>query len=291
MLKKISCFLCACLVVITPVLTLNAVETSYVTPLNDAQFEQFIQKADKPIIVDFWAPWCAPCMAMKPIFDQMADELNEHYLFASVNIDEAGQIAQKYGVTSIPTFKVIKNNTVIGTFGSTTKEGFKDHVNNAIHHKFTHNTLLSAIQANDKELIAACLAHQDDVDVNAIIQMPVMNTSVPMTPLLMAISMDLATGQSHDIVSMLLNAGAQIDLEVDSVEFDSSLTVIGRKKETARSMLEGIMKGPPAEFMTMDAAIQQKICEMQARAATLLKLFQSKQDSLPISCQIPKTVQ
>lgn len=133
MLNKIYYFLCVCMVAITPVLALESSGTATVIQLNDSQFESFIQKADKPVIVDFWAPWCGPCMQMKPVFEQVANELRGQYLFVSVNLDEGQQIANKYRVSSIPTFKVIKNGTVVGSFmGYTAKESFKANINQAI---------------------------------------------------------------------------------------------------------------------------------------------------------------
>lgn len=289
-MKTLSCFVGVCMLAITPIMAVETVESSCITELNDAQFEPFIQMADKPVIIDFWAPWCPPCREMKPIFDQVAHELKDHYLFVSVNIDEAEQVAKKYDVTSIPTFKVIKNHNVIGTFvGYTTKEGVIDHIEHAIHQKFTQNTLLSAIQLGDKELVARCLAHQN-IDVNAISQMQVMHVSMPMTPLMMAISTYISDQSSMDIVSMLLNAGAQIDLEINSPQMDSSMNVIGWTKETALSILEEMVKGLPEEVLAaMDDMVRQKMLECQARASTLLKFFQTLANS-PKSCEIPAAV-
>lgn len=136
MLKQLYCFLCVCLMSITPFLALEALESGYVQQLNDAQFEDFIQKSDKPVVVDFWAPWCGPCIKMKPVFEELANEFKEQYLFVSLNVDENKQIAKKYGVTNIPTFKVIKDNIVIGTFmGQTDKQTFRKNLDNAINKK------------------------------------------------------------------------------------------------------------------------------------------------------------
>lgn len=278
MLKIFFCFVYVYLVTISPLLALETLETIHVTPLNDAQFEDFIQKADKPVIVDFWATWCAPCMEMKPIFEQLAQDFKEQYLFVSVNIDEGEQIAQKYGVTSIPTFKVIKNSAVIGTFmGYTAKESFIEHVDNAIHKKITQNTLLAAIQTDDKELVAACLIHKD-IDVNGVTQINVMGMTMPMTPLMMAVSRVMFGQSSLEIVSLLLKAGAQIDLEVDSPEFDKSMAVIGWGKVTARLIVEQTAKGKPEEELAAieNDMVRKRVLECKAKASSLLELFQNQ---------------
>ncbi|MBA3956833.1 MAG: thioredoxin [Parachlamydiaceae bacterium] len=276
MLKEIFYFLCVCLVTIKPVLALEALETVSVKNLNDAQFESFIQTAEKPVIIDFWATWCDPCMKMKPIFEQLANELKEQYLFVSVNIDEGQQIAKKYGVTSIPTFKIIKNSTVIGTFmGYTVRESFIEQVDNAIHKTITLSTLLSAIQTDDKELVATCLTHKD-IDVNGITQINVMSATMPITPLMMASSKVIFGQSSFEIVSMLLKAGAQIDLEIDSLEFDKSMTVIGCGKTTVRLIAEQTAKGRSEEELAAigDEMVRQSMLECKSKASSLLEIFQ-----------------
>jgi thioredoxin 1 len=276
MLKQAYYFLCVCLIGIHPFLHLEALETVYVKQLNDAQFEDFIQKSDKPVIIDFWATWCPPCMKMKPIFEELANELKEQYVFASVNIDEGQKIAQKYGVTNIPTFKVIKNNTVIGTFmGFMDKRTLIEHVDNAINKKLTQATLLSAIQTDDKELVAACLT-QKDIDVNELSQINVLDVTMPMTPLMMAISRVIFGQSSLEIVSMLLKAGAQIDLEIDSPEFDKSMTVSSWGKATARLLVKQIAKGKSEEESAAidDDMIRQRVLECKTKASALIKLFE-----------------
>ncbi len=280
MLKEIYYFLFICLVAIKPFLALGALETAYVKKLNDAQFESFIQTAEKPVIIDFWATWCDPCMKMKPIFEQLANELKEQFLFVSVNIDEGQQIAKKYGVTSIPAFKIIKKNTVIGTFiGYTAKEIFLEHVDNAINEKITLNTLLSAIQTDDKELVATCLIRKD-IDVNGIIQINVMNETMPMTPLMMASSKVIFWQSSLEIVSMLLKAGALIDLKIDSPEFDKSMAIIGWGKTSVRLVAEEVAKGRSEEELAAisDDMIRQRVLECKIKASNLLELFQIASD-------------
>lgn len=274
MLKRTYSILCACLMGLNPILTLNAFESDSVIELNDSQFEDFIQKSDKPLILDFWAPWCPPCREMKPVFEELANEFKEQYVFIGVNIEEGKQIAEKYGVKRLPTFKVIKNNTVIGTFtGCMDKQTFMEKVENVLHGKFSQSTLFSAVQAGDKELVRAHLSHKN-IDANEITHMEAANYRIPMTPLMMAVSGVFAGQYSSDMVSLLLNAGADIHLEFDFPEFDPSGTVIGWRKTSVLSEVENAAKDRSEEFSAMDEMFLQRLKEYQIKASQLLKLFQ-----------------
>ncbi|HEU5356656.1 MAG TPA: thioredoxin, partial [Actinocrinis sp.] len=74
--------------------------------VTDASFQQDVLDSDKPVLVDFWAPWCAPCRMIAPILDQIAAEHGESLEIVKVNIDENPQIAAKYGVLNIPMLNV-----------------------------------------------------------------------------------------------------------------------------------------------------------------------------------------
>ena len=85
--------------------------------LNDAEFRAEIESTDLPVLVDFWAPWCGPCRAMGPVVDELAEDLAGKVSVVKVNIDEATETAREYGVTSIPTFAIVKNGNVQARFG------------------------------------------------------------------------------------------------------------------------------------------------------------------------------
>jgi thioredoxin 2 len=71
--------------------------------LDDASFEAFTQRSELPVVVDFWAPWCGPCVGMAPQFEQAARQLKGRVLFAKVDSDASPQTAGRFGIRSIPT--------------------------------------------------------------------------------------------------------------------------------------------------------------------------------------------
>jgi thioredoxin 1 len=76
--------------------------------LNNENFEAEVLKADLPVLVDFWAPWCGHCRMVSPLVDQVADEATNAKV-CKVDVDENPDLSQKYGVMSIPTLIVFKN--------------------------------------------------------------------------------------------------------------------------------------------------------------------------------------
>ena len=77
--------------------------------VTESTFEQEVLQSETPVLVDFWAEWCGPCHAVAPILDKIAEERADELRLVKVNIDENQNIAQRYGVMSIPMMMLFKN--------------------------------------------------------------------------------------------------------------------------------------------------------------------------------------
>lgn len=80
--------------------------------LNDSNFESEVIESEVPVLVDFWAEWCGPCKMIGPVIDQVAEEVGEAAKVGKVNVDEARDLAMKYGVRSIPLLLFFKGGEV-----------------------------------------------------------------------------------------------------------------------------------------------------------------------------------
>ena len=81
--------------------------------LTDDNFDEQIKKVSGPVLVDFWAAWCGPCKMIAPSLEQLAGEMAGRATVAQVNVDENGDVANRFGIRSIPTLMIFKEGRVV----------------------------------------------------------------------------------------------------------------------------------------------------------------------------------
>jgi thioredoxin 1 len=109
----------------------NAMTTSInnqVTHLSEQDFDKFLSASDRPVLVDFWAPWCGPCRVLGPIMEGVAQAHGDKVRVVKVNVDENQTLAQRFGIRGIPTVVVFKDGEAVGSVSGAHPRPFWDEV-------------------------------------------------------------------------------------------------------------------------------------------------------------------
>lgn len=86
--------------------------SDHIVEVNDVTFRRQVEQASRPVVVDFWAPWCTPCRVMEPILDELAGQHGDRVAFMKLNVDENHETAERLQVLSIPTLMVFEGGEV-----------------------------------------------------------------------------------------------------------------------------------------------------------------------------------
>ncbi len=101
--------------------------------VDDSTFDQTVLQSDRPVLVDFWAPWCRPCLMVAPILDDLAKEYDSRVSIARIDVDQNPKTAAKYSIMSIPTMLLFKEGKPVSHIvGFRPKEELKRNLDDAL---------------------------------------------------------------------------------------------------------------------------------------------------------------
>lgn len=135
----------------------------------DQNFDQEVLKNTKPVMVDFWAPWCGPCLAMEPIIDDLAKEFKDEIIVGKLNVDENKITTEKYSIMSIPNIKIFQNGEVIKEFtGKQSKEMLITELKKYTEKKEKNqkDNKNRSVLANNEKAETGCCSDKDSCDIS-----------------------------------------------------------------------------------------------------------------------------
>ncbi len=106
---------------------------NYSIEITDTNFEDVVLKSDKPVLVDFWAEWCGPCLMVAPIIEELAKEYEGKFVIGKMNVDNNSEIPMEYGIRNIPTLLFFKGGSVIDKqVGAAPKSALKSKIDSIL---------------------------------------------------------------------------------------------------------------------------------------------------------------
>lgn len=103
-----------------------------VMEVSDGNFQDEVLNADKPVLVDFWAPWCGPCRMVGPVVEELSEEMDGQVKFTKLNVDDNQTTAAQYGIMAIPSLLIFKGGEVaqqhVGALSKSALKGLLDKV-------------------------------------------------------------------------------------------------------------------------------------------------------------------
>ncbi len=103
-----------------------------VMEVSDGNFQDEVLNADKPVLVDFWAPWCGPCRMVAPVVEELSEEMDGKVKFTKLNVDDNQATAAQYGIMAIPSLLIFKGGEVaqqhVGALSKSALKGLLDKV-------------------------------------------------------------------------------------------------------------------------------------------------------------------
>jgi len=104
-----------------------------IVEVEDGTFDADVLQSDKPVLVDFWAPWCGPCKAIGPVMEELSETFGEKIKFAKCNVDNNPVTPGKYGIRAIPTLIFFKDGNVVDQItGMVAKSRLEETINNVL---------------------------------------------------------------------------------------------------------------------------------------------------------------